>query len=91
MNPKIQKLRADQKKDAAKIEMLQRRMKDRAAQLTAMENTDIIGLIRDVGMSVDELFELMRKVKKEEIPAPCIDPDNDPESTSDEMEEIEDE
>lgn len=68
MNPKILKLRSEQEKDAAKIEMLQKRMKGRAEQLTALENTDIIGLVRDVGMSVDELFAMMRSMQKQVVP-----------------------
>lgn len=76
MNPKILKMRSDQEKDAAKIEMLQKRMKERAEQLTALENTDIIGLVRDIGMSVDELFDMMRTMQTQVVPAPRYEEEN---------------
>lgn len=86
MNPKILKMRSDQEKDAAKIEMLQKRMKERAEQLTALENTDIIGLVRDIGMSVDELFDMMRTMQTQVVPAPRYEEKNEITEVTDDYE-----
>lgn len=55
MNPKIQKLREEREKNRARITTLQNRNKQLDEQITALENTDIIGLVRATGMDVSQL------------------------------------
>ena len=55
MNPKIQKLREEREKNRTRITTLQHRNKQLDEQITALENTDIIGLVRATGMDVSQL------------------------------------
>ena len=60
MNPKVQKLRAEREKNDRKIQSLQSRSKTIDEKVTKIENTDIIGLVREVGMTPDQLAELLK-------------------------------
>mgnify|MGYP003623220146 CR=1 FL=1 len=73
MNRKIVKLRDEQEKIKAKISELQARSREIDGQVTAIENTDIIGLVRDSGMTMEQFAEMMQAMKK--APAPVF-PDN---------------
>ena len=55
MNQKIQKLREEREKNRTRITTLQNRNKQLDEQITALENTDIIGLVRATGMDVSQL------------------------------------
>ena len=68
MNPKITKLRSERGKNEAKISELQARNKEIDGQITEYENTDIIGLVRASGMTLEQLTQLMRSAKT--MPAP---------------------
>ena len=63
INPKLQKLRAELEKNEKKIESLQSRNKDLRQQITALENTTIIGMVRDGGWTVDEVAQLLQQLK----------------------------
>lgn len=60
MNPKIVKINAEHAKNAAKIARLQARNRELEKQRTELENTDIIGLVREVGLTPDQLAALIR-------------------------------
>ncbi len=60
MNPKVEKLRAEREKNDRKIQSLQSRNKTIDEKVTKIENTDIIGLVREVGMTPDQLAELLK-------------------------------
>ena len=60
MNPKVQKLRAEREKNDRKIQSLQSRNKTIDEKVIKIENTDIIGLVREVGMTPDQLAELLK-------------------------------
>ncbi len=65
MNPKISKLRAELEKNTVKIDSLRERNREIEKQVLEMENTDIIGMVRESGMSIEEfamLFQQMRSV-----------------------------
>lgn len=68
MNPKITKLKEEFDKNNIKISSLQARNKKIAAAITEMENTDIIGMVREFRLSPDELMELLCAMKKSPIP-----------------------
>lgn len=59
MNPKIEKSKAEYRKNADKIFSLQERNRKLAEQIKKLENLDIIGLVREVGMTPEELAELL--------------------------------
>lgn len=64
MNPRIEKLKAERDKTAQKIESLTARLKSLNEQILRLENTDIIGIVRDNGLSIDQLAELMELLDK---------------------------
>ena len=78
MNPKILKLREEHQKNKAKITELSARNRELERRIRELENTDIIGLVRAKGMSLEEFSDLMHSANG---PAPII--------TSEEMEESE--
>ena len=69
MNPKVIKLREEREKNAAKIASLQARNKKIDADIISIENTDIIGMVREVGLTPDMLFELIKASRKNPVPA----------------------
>ena len=71
MNPKVIKLKDERDKNCSKIASLQARNKKIDADILAIENTDIIGMVREYGFSPDELMELIKAAKKNPIPAPA--------------------
>ena len=71
MNPKVTKLKEEREKNCSKIASLQARNKKIDADILAIENTDIIGMVREYGFSPDELMELIKAAKKNPIPAPA--------------------
>lgn len=68
INPKLQKLRSELEKNEKKIETLQSRNKDLRQQITALENTTIIGIVRDGGWTVDEVAQLLHQMKAQNDP-----------------------
>ena len=60
MNPKIIKLREEHAKNKAKITDLSNRNREIEKQLRGLENTEIIGLVRAQGMSLEDFFALMQ-------------------------------
>ena len=71
MNPKVVKLKEEREKNCSKIASLQARNKKIDADILSIENTDIIGMVREYGFSPDELMELIKMAKKNPIPAPA--------------------
>lgn len=69
MNPRVVKLRDERAKNVAKIASLQERNKKIDADIIRIENTDIIGMVREYGLSPDMLFELITAAKKNPIPS----------------------
>ena len=60
MNPKFKKIDAEYEKNAAKISALQNRQKELEKQRRELENLDIVGLVRGMGMTEEELSALMK-------------------------------
>ena len=54
MNAKIKKINAEYEKNAAKIADLQARQKELDKQRTELENMDIVGMVRSMGMTPEE-------------------------------------
>ena len=64
MNPKITKLKAERAKNDAKIAALQSRNQELDESIVELENTDIIGLARATGMSMEELAQFLTQLKR---------------------------
>ena len=64
MNAKIKKINAEYEKNAAKIAELQARQKELDKQRTELENLDIVGMVRRVGMTPDQLAALMEAARQ---------------------------
>ena len=59
MNQKIKKINTEYQKNAAKIAELQARQAELTKQRTELENLDIIGMVRGVGLDPDQLAALI--------------------------------
>lgn len=68
MNPKIMKLRGELEKNKSKISDLQGRNRELEKQIREMEDTDIIGMVRENGMTMEQFAELFRRMQA--APAP---------------------
>lgn len=64
MNPKITKLKAERTKNDAKIAALRSRNRELDESIVELENTDIIGLARATGMSMEELAQFLTQLKR---------------------------
>lgn len=64
MNPKITKLKAERAKNDEKIAALQSRNRELDGSIVELENTDIIGLARATGMSMEELAQFLTQLKR---------------------------
>lgn len=60
MNPKIQKLRNELDKNLDKIRKLEARNAELKQQIRELEDVDIIGMVRAMGLSTEELAKLIR-------------------------------
>lgn len=69
MNPKIMKLRGELEKNKSKISDLQGRNRELEKQIRELEDTDIIGMVRENGMTMEQFAELFRRMQA--VPAPA--------------------
>ncbi len=69
MNPKVEKLREEREKNREKIEKLTTRNRVIDETVRSLENTDIIGLVREQGLTPDMLAELLASLKASPLPA----------------------
>lgn len=67
MNHKVVKLREEREKNAAKIALLQERNKKIDADIIKIENSEILGMTHEFGLSPDMLYELILASKKNPI------------------------
>ena len=70
MNPKILKLRAERNKHKAKIAELKERVRDLDKQIMELENTDIIGMVRERGFTLEQFAAILAGTQT--APAPDI-------------------
>lgn len=59
MNPKITKLRAELRKNKSKISDLQVKNRELEKQIRELENIDIIGMVRERGLTMEQFIELL--------------------------------
>lgn len=55
MNKQLEKLRADNAKDREHVEKLLARIQNREAKIKELENTEIVGIVRELGLTPEEL------------------------------------
>ena len=82
MNPKVVKLREEREKNVEKIASLQARNKKIDAEIIKIENSDILGMVHEFGLSPDALYELIAAAKKN--PLPMSNPINETEEDNSE-------
>lgn len=63
MNPKINKLHTELEKNNGKIAALQAKNKELEKQIRELENLDIIGMVREQGLTMEQFAELFQKMK----------------------------
>lgn len=64
MNPKITKIRTEIDKNNARIATLQEKNRDLEKQLRELENLDIVGMVRETGMTPEQLAKLLAEMPK---------------------------
>lgn len=62
MNPKIQKLRGEMEKNTEKIGKLQARNTELKQQIQELENLDIIGMVRESGVTPEKLAAMLASI-----------------------------
>lgn len=65
MNAKVIKLKEEHEKNRTKIAKLQQRNKKIEEDIVALENTDIIGMVREQGITPDMLLALLNGMKND--------------------------
>lgn len=68
MNPKIEKINMEIKRQQEKIAEGQNRIKELERQRTEIENANIIGLVRAIDATPEELAALLRSIKEKGAP-----------------------
>ena len=68
MNPKINKLKAEKAKNLRRIAEMTARNEEIDAQVTELENLDIIGMVRENAITPEQLAELILAAKKNPLP-----------------------
>lgn len=68
MNPKIKKLKAEKEKNLRRIADMTARNTEIDAQVTELENLDIIGMVRDNEITPEMLAEILRRAKTMPLP-----------------------
>ena len=63
LNPKITKLLAEREKNSEKIAKLNARNDEIDKQVAELENLDIVGIVRRMGVTPDELAALMQAAR----------------------------
>lgn len=63
MNPKIAKLRAELEKNTERIARLQARNGELKQQIQELENLDIVNMVRECGMTPEQLSVLLEKLQ----------------------------
>ena len=69
MNPKIQKLKSEKEKLLAKKASIEARCDEIDTQVTELENLDIIGTVREMGITPEQLAELLKKLMEKPVSA----------------------
>ncbi len=69
MNSKIKKLQAERSRNEEKIADLRSRNSEIDKQITELENLDIVGIVRSMGVTPEQLAAIIRASKDAAVPA----------------------
>ena len=67
MIAKIVKLKTEREKNRDKISELQARNKELDGEITELENTDIVGMVCELGLTPESLGQLLKDLKKSPV------------------------
>ena len=67
MNPKTEKINQEIQKQQERIQRSQEHIRELEQQRTELENTEIIGLVRSIRATPEELAELLRSMKSKGV------------------------
>ena len=67
MNPRIEKINQEIQKHQERIQKSQKRIRELEQQRMELENTEIIGLVRSIHATPEELKELLRSIKNKGV------------------------
>ena len=67
MNPKIEKLRAERNKLAERAASLNARLEALDEKILELENTDIVGIVRESGVTPEQLAKLTEMLKSNPV------------------------
>ena len=81
MNPKIPKLKAEKEKLLAKRTAIDARCDEIDAQITELENLDIVGTVREMGITPDQLAEPLKKLMESPVLSEKTEEQNETEQT----------
>ena len=79
MNTKIPKLKAEKEKLLVKRASIDARCDEIDAQITELENLDIVGTVREMGITPDQLAELLKKLMESPLPSEKTEETNETE------------
>ena len=79
MNPKIPKLKAEKEKLLVKRASIDARCDAIDTQITELENLDIVGTVREMGITPDQLAELLKKLMESPVPSEKTEETNETE------------
>ena len=77
MNPKVIKLKEERRKNCDKIASLQARNKKIHEDIISIENTDIIGMVRAKGLTMEEFAAFLHQIQSAPKPNDKEDTEND--------------
>ncbi len=63
MNPRISKLKEERAKLVQRRDSLDARIQKLDEQIMKLENTDIVGIVRETGVTIDQLAEIMKTME----------------------------
>lgn len=63
----IEKLKTERAKIAQRIESLTSRLERLDEKITEMENMEIIGIVREYGLSIEQLAEMVKILEKNPV------------------------
>ena len=63
MNPRISKIKEERAKLVQRRDSLDARILKLDEQIMKLENTDIVGIVRETGVTIDQLAEIMKTME----------------------------
>ena len=63
MNKQLEKLRAENAKDREHADKLLARVRERDEKIRELENTEIVGIVREIGLTPEQLAERLADLR----------------------------